>query len=126
LAASGFAFSGLLAGAAFVFASFAALGGIPRRLLAARKCTQSLRAHAASVQIDIPRANFLVQKSVYHQSVISRSRPALTPPLSVRFRHSRSNTSTEYSLPGGTQLSQVRSISPSGQGVPCRGSKVSQ
>ena len=46
LAASGFAFSGLLAGAAFVFASFAALGGIPRRLLAARKCTQSLRAGA--------------------------------------------------------------------------------
>ena len=41
LAASGFAFSGLLAGAAFVFASFAALGGIPRRLLAAKKCTQS-------------------------------------------------------------------------------------
>jgi len=37
LAASGFAFSGLLAGGAFVFASFAALGGIPRRLLAAKK-----------------------------------------------------------------------------------------
>ena len=55
------------------------------------------------------------------QSVISRSRPALTPHrLAVRLRHSRSNTSTEYSLPGATQLSQVRSISPSGQGVPCR------
>ena len=40
--------------------------------------------------------------------------------LAVRLRHSRSNTSTEYSLPGATQLSQVRSISPSGQGVPCR------
>ena len=35
--------------------------------------------------------------------------------LAVRLRHSRSNTSTEYSLPGATQLSQVRSISPSGQ-----------
>ena len=40
--------------------------------------------------------------------------------LAVRLRHSRSNTSTEYSLPGVTQLSQVRSVSPSGQGVPCR------
>ena len=45
--------------------------------------------------------------------------------LAVRLRHSRSNTSTEirvgtYSLPGATQLSQVRSISPSGPGVPCR------
>ena len=29
--------------------------------------------------------------------------------LAVRLRHSRSNTSTEYSLPGATQLSQVRS-----------------
>ena len=28
--------------------------------------------------------------------------------LAVRLRHSRSNTSTEYSLPGATQLSQVR------------------
>ena len=35
--------------------------------------------------------------------------------LAVRLRHSRSNTSTDYmySLPGATQLSQVRSISPS-------------
>ena len=33
--------------------------------------------------------------------------------LAVRLRHSRSNTSTEYSLPGATQLSQVRSISRS-------------
>ena len=33
--------------------------------------------------------------------------------LAVRLRHSRSNTSTEYSLPGATQLSQVRSVSPS-------------
>ena len=32
--------------------------------------------------------------------------------LLVRLRRSRSNTSTEYSLPGATQLSQVRSISP--------------
>ena len=40
--------------------------------------------------------------------------------LAVRLRHSRSNTSTEYSLPGATQLSQVRSISPSGQGDPSR------
>ena len=32
--------------------------------------------------------------------------------LSVRLRRSRSNTSTEYSLPGATQLSQVRSFSP--------------
>jgi hypothetical protein len=51
LAASGFAFSGLLAGGAFVFASFAALGGIPRRLLAAKKCTQSRDAlFAVTVQ----------------------------------------------------------------------------
>ena len=34
--------------------------------------------------------------------------------LAVKLRHSRSNTSTEYSLPGATQLSQVRSVSPSG------------
>ena len=40
--------------------------------------------------------------------------------LAIRLRHSRSNTSTEYSLPGATQLSQVRPISPSGQGVPFR------
>ena len=37
--------------------------------------------------------------------------------LAVRLRHSRSNKSTEYSLPGATQLSQVRSISRSGQDV---------
>jgi hypothetical protein len=55
LAASGFAFSGLLAGGAFVFASFAALGGIPRRLLDAKKCTQS----RCAVRGDCPkRANF--------------------------------------------------------------------
>ena len=54
-------------------------------------------------------------------SLFSRSRPARSPHrLAVRLRHSRSNTSTEYSLPGATQLSQVRSISPSGQCVPCR------
>ena len=36
--------------------------------------------------------------------------------LSIRLRRSRSTTSTEYSLPGATQLSQVRSVSPSEQG----------
>ena len=40
--------------------------------------------------------------------------------LSIRLRRSRSTTSTEYSLPGATQLSQVRSVSPSEQGGPCR------
>ena len=44
--------------------------------------------------------------------------------LSIRLRRSRSTTSTEYSLPGATQLSQVgsqvRSVSPSEQGDPCR------
>ena len=35
--------------------------------------------------------------------------------LAVRLHHSRSNTSTKYSLPGATQLSQVRSnLSPAG------------
>ena len=60
-----------------------------------------------------------LETSEVSQSVISRSRPALTPGhrLAVRLRHSQSNTSTEYSLPGAPQLSQVRSISPSGQGV---------
>ena len=48
-----------------------------------------------------------------HPSTSSQSGSA-TPGLTT------SNTSTEYSLPGATQLSQVRSISPSGQGVPCR------
>ena len=42
------------------------------------------------------------------QSVISRSLPALTPPparsLAPPLPESRSNTSTEYSLPGATQL----------------------
>ena len=39
--------------------------------------------------------------------VISRSRPALTPPPApVRLRRSRSNTSTKYSLLGATLLSQ--------------------
>ena len=40
--------------------------------------------------------------------------PSTGSHVAVRLRHSRSNTSTEYSLPGATQLSQVRSISPSG------------
>ena len=55
--------------------------------------------------------------------VLLDGRPSSTPPrfhgpaprsplprlrLAVRLRHSRSNTSTEYSLPGATQLSQVR------------------
>ena len=45
------------------------------------------------------------------QSVIS---PPRSPRhrLSIRLRRSRSTTSTEYSLPGATQLSQVRSVSP--------------
>ena len=56
------------------------------------------------------------------QSVISRSRPALTPPrLQITGSQSGSaapgltdfNTSTEYSLPGATQLSQVTSTSRS-------------
>ena len=42
--------------------------------------------------------------------------------LSIRLRRSRSTTSTEYSLPGATQLSQVRSVSPSEQGD--QGSRV--
>ena len=62
--------------------------------------------------------------AVAHQSVSQLFHgPAPRSPLhrlAVGLRHSRSNTSTEYSLPGATQLSQVRSISPSGQGVPCR------
>ena len=33
--------------------------------------------------------------------------------LSIRLRRSRTTTSTKYSLPGATQLSQVRSVSPS-------------
>ena len=104
-----------------------------------------------------------VRSQTGSQSVISRSRPAFTPPparspapvrsqlfanrirvrgwgtcmgtvsfhgptprsplhrLSIRLRRSRSTTSTEYSLPGATQLSQVRSVSPSEQGDPsCR------
>ena len=54
------------------------------------------------------------------QSVSQLFGPAPRSPLhrlGVRLRHSRSNTSTEYSLPGATQLSQVRSISPSGAGT---------
>ena len=58
-----------------------------------------------------------VSQSVSYFTVPPRAHPSR---LAVRLRHSRSNTSTEYSLPGATQLSQVRSISPSGQGVPCR------
>ena len=44
------------------------------------------------------------------QSVSQFHGPAPRSPLhrlAVRLRHSRSNTSTEYSLPGATQLSQV-------------------
>ena len=62
------------------------------------------------------------QSVTVSQSVISRSpapRSSLRR-LSVRLRRSRSNTSTEYSLPGATQLSQVRSFSPSVQGGPYR------
>ena len=48
------------------------------------------------------------------QSVISRSHPrSPLHRLSIRLRRSRTTTSTEYSLPGATQLSQVRSVSPS-------------
>ena len=55
------------------------------------------------------------------QSVISRSRPALTPPpprspappLPVNHKY-------RVLAPGGYSLSQVRSVSPSGQGIPCR------
>jgi hypothetical protein len=61
LAASGFAFSGLLAGGAFVFASFAALGGIPRRLLAAKKCTQSRDALFAGTGVQIEQTWFKSQ-----------------------------------------------------------------
>jgi hypothetical protein len=44
LAASGFVLSGLFAGAAFVFASFAALGAIPTAVLTAKcKLSQSSR-----------------------------------------------------------------------------------
>ena len=57
-------------------------------------------------------------QSVSYFTVPPRAHPSIR--LSIRLRRSRSNTSTEYSLPGATQLSQVRSISPSGQGVPCR------
>jgi hypothetical protein len=72
LAASGFAFSGLLAGGAFVFASFAALGGIPRRLLDAKKCTQS----RCAVRGDCPkRANFWFKS----KSVGPSSKQASTP-----------------------------------------------
>ena len=50
-------------------------------------------------------------KSEVSQSVMSRSHPhpALKPlhRPSIRLRRSRSTTSTEYSLPGATQLSQV-------------------
>ena len=58
-------------------------------------------------------------QSVSYFTVPPRAHPSTAHRLAVRLRHSRSNTSTEYSLPGATQLSQVRSISPSGQGVPC-------
>ena len=59
-------------------------------------------------------------QSVSYFTVPPRAHPTPLHRLTVRFRHPRSNTSTEYSLPGAAQLSQVRSISPSGQGVPCR------
>ena len=55
--------------------------------------------------------------STVRQSEISRSSPR--SPLR-RLRRSRSNRSIKYSLPGATQLSQVRSFSPSVQGDPCR------
>ena len=38
-------------------------------------------------------------------SCVSRLPPVSFYRLAVRLRHSRSNTSTEYSLPGATQLS---------------------
>ena len=51
-----------------------------------------------------------VSQSVSYFTVPPRAHPSTG---SQSLRRSRSNTSTEYSLPGATQLSQVRSISPS-------------
>ena len=61
---------------------------------------------------------------VFSQSVsysISRSRPALTHlhRLSVRLRHSRSNTSTEYSFPGATVLFQISTADKTHVFIPC-------
>ena len=74
---------------------------------------------AASTPGDRPHFFFWKRSPWLGQSVSQLFHgPAPRSPLhrlAVRLRHSRSNTSTEYSLPGATQLSQVRSISPSGQ-----------
>ena len=58
------------------------------------------------------------QSQSVSQSVISRSHPALTPPASTGSQSGSAapvqtgvQTSTEYSLPGATQLSLVRSFS---------------
>ena len=56
-----------------------------------------------------------VSQSVSYFTVPPRTHPSTG---SQSLRRSRSNTSTEYSLPGATQLSQVRSVSPSLRG--CR------
>ena len=78
--------------------------------------SKNAKAETRKAETQTRKAEIRVVSQLFHG-------PAPRSPLhrlAVRLCHSRSNTSTEYSLPGATQLSQVRSISPSGQGVPCR------
>ena len=52
----------------------------------------------------------LVSQPVSYFTVPPRAHPSVR--LSVRLRHSRSNTSTEYSLPGATQLPRCLHCQP--------------
>ena len=80
--------------------------GCPRiTLLLLRQCTPCLTA-ASSLGVKASQSVSQLFHGPAPRSPLHR--------LAVRLRHSRSNTSTEYSLPGATQLSQVRSVSPSG------------
>ena len=69
---------------------------------------------------------FAYRRHPVRESVISRSHPALTPPPALNpapplpFNHKYRVHVLAPGVPGATQLSQVRSVSSSEQGGPCR------
>ena len=78
-------------------------GSTVQSLLSKTRCSGDVVSHAEKTEVLDEERNQSVSQLLFHG-------PAPRSPLhrlAVRLRHSRSNTNTEYSLPGATQLNAI-------------------
>ena len=88
---------------------------------ARRTTTGPVETHRGGRKLKLWKVSLSVSQSVSYFTVPPRAHPSTgSQSGSAAPVRPHEYRVTEYSLPGATQLAQVRSFSPSEQGVPCR------